>query len=129
MSGNQAIFTSVTTSPKIGAVASINSSTQKAWALLGNDTFDQRTSPSDTATIGNKTIRLDNIRSADASGKVNVTVSRIPYQNFGEVTDSEIVKVINNAQYTVTGNSISVVIPWGLAVDGYFIEVSNVLPR
>ncbi len=129
MSGAEAPFTSVTTSPKIGAVASINSSSQKAWALLGNDVFDQRWSPSDTATVGNTTIRLDGIRSADSSNKVNVTVSRIPYKNFGEVNDSDITKVINNAEYTVTDNSISVAIPWGLGVDGYFMEVSNVIPR
>ncbi len=129
MSGAEAPFTSVTTSPKIGAVASLNASSKKAWALLGNDVFDQRWSPSDTASIGNTTIRLDGIRSGDSSGKVYVTVSRIPYKGFGEVTDSDITKVINNAEYTVSGNSISVVIPWGLAVDGYFMEVTNVLPQ
>ncbi len=129
MTGQEASFVYGAGTTKFGAVASIDASSQKAWALVGNNVYDQKYSPSDTATVGNTTLRLDGIRSANASGKVNVTVSRIPYKNFGEVTTSDIVKVMNNAEYAVSSNSISVVIPWGLAVDGYFVEVSNVLPQ
>ncbi len=129
MQGKEAPFTYGVGTTKFGAVASIDATSKKAWALLGNDVFDQRYSPSDTATITTTTVRLDGIQSGDASGKVNVTVSRIPYKNFGEVTDTDIIKVIDNAVYTVTNNSISVAIPWGLAIDGYFMEVNNVIPQ
>lgn len=127
MKGARANFVSVGT-PGFGSVSSIDSSSNQAWALVGNNVYDQKYSPDDTATIPSAVIRFDGVSSADSSGRVNVTVSRIPYNNFGEVTDADVVKIINNASYTVSGNSVWVNIPWGLAVDGYFVEIGNVKP-
>lgn len=130
MTGKEAQFTYGTGVTKFGAAASIDSGSKKAWALIGNDAYDQNYKPAgDTADLGTVSVRLDGISSADASDKVNVTVSRIPYANFGEVNDVDIVKVINNASYTISGNSITITIPWSLAIDGYFVEVNNIIQK
>lgn len=124
MKGNRAILTS-TWSTKVNAVVSIDTASKKAWALMGNEKIH-----TDGATVlGTLTTRASGIKSADASGKVYVTISRIPYDNFGEVTDAEVVKVIDNAAYTVTNNAIDVAFAWDRADNGYFMEISNVSPQ
>lgn len=128
MTGQEAPFTSGNTTPLIGAVASIDASTKKAYALLGNNAYDQRTGD-DTQTVATSTLRLGGIQSGDGSGNVTVTVSRIPYNNFGEVNDSDIVKVIDAVSYPVVNNAITIAIPWGLVIDGYFVEITNVSPQ
>jgi hypothetical protein len=124
MQGNRATLTS-SWSTKVNAVVSIDSNSKKAWALMGNEKIQTE----GATTLGTLTTRASGIKSADGSGKVYVTVSRIPYDNFGEVTDAEVVKVINNAEYTVTDNAIDVAFPWDRADNGYFMEISNVIPQ
>jgi len=129
MKGLKAPYTSVTKTPMIGAVASIDAANKKAWGLLGNNVFDTRSNPYGETVVTQTVVRLDGIKAGDASGKVYVTLRRIPYNNFGEVTDADVVKLINNVPYTVVNDRVVISVPWQRNDNGYFLEVTNVLPR
>lgn len=117
------------TRPRIQAVAAAEGASKRAWAILGNDVFDQRFNPDGAAAVGKVTVRLQGVRAADSSGKVALTLKRIPYDNFGEVTDAKLAVVLNAVPTPVDRGVVTFTFDWGRAEDGYFLEVANIVAR
>lgn len=107
---------------KLHAVAALDRAKQAGWALLGNE----KPASQGADTIGTVSLELRNLRSADESGRVRVTLRQIPYDNFGEVTDAEVNQLISSQTYAVEGGSLSIPFNWGRADNAYFLELTNV---
>lgn len=112
MTGQRAAI-SANGSPRLLATASTDRAKGKAWAIIGNEIMG-------SGSIGDAGIRVQGLQTL--SGSTNVTLSRIPYNNCGEVTN--MVNVIDNEPHYVSGGTTTIHFTWGDTRDAYFLELT-----
>lgn len=103
---------SVTTTPSADFEAVATKNTGTAKVLLGNR--------GGAGTVTVNIARLDAVPGLVTGGQVRVIVQRVPDNNGGAVTGPV---TVTDQTVTVTGNAVSLSVPWTSARDGYTVTV------
>lgn len=108
----------------VKALASIDSASSQAWALLANkiQTIGSTNNP------GTITLTINNVQPATGT-TVHVTVTNIPYANYGAV--NSLPTPVIDGNYTVDANHHIAGLPtfaWNAHADAFQVSITNVKP-